>query len=118
MLYCGNNRNHSGLVNGTHVLGTRYSCLKRGIGKGMNMPLDNEFKREYDPIDETKIYCGDQKTLPQGYDRLGKLGECFAKGIGVGKSLKARRDEEKEEKKNEFKEELWELFNIHKIEYF
>ena len=90
-IYCGNNSQDTGLVTGTKVLGTRYRCLQKGIGKGLNMPYDDKYLGAYAPIDNTRIYCGNLTVLPAGYDRFGTITECLQKGIGVGKKLKAER---------------------------
>lgn len=83
--YCGNNRNSA---NG-RILGTRYKCLKIGIGKGFNMAVDPEYLNDYDPIDIRKIYCGKKNRLPNGYDYMGNAPLCLQKGIGIGKKQKA-----------------------------
>jgi hypothetical protein len=87
--YCGNNANDLDVVNGTAVIGTRRGCLEKGKSIGNMQPADPRFLREYVPIDDTKVYCGNYEAKPDGYDRFGKLDECFRKGIGVGKRLKA-----------------------------
>ena len=83
-IYCGNNALFTGLVNGTHQIGTRYQCLRKGIGIGSNL---DPYEEPYEPIDDTRIYCGKQNILPNGYDRLGTPPECLRRGIGVGKGL-------------------------------
>lgn len=88
-MYCGNNANNPSLVNGTKVLGTRYACLKKGKAFGYAQPVDPNFLVPYQPIDPTKKYCGNNNILPDGYDRFGNLYECYLKGVGVGKKLKA-----------------------------
>jgi len=81
-MYCGNNAN----VNIPR--GTRYSCFKKGIGVGLNLPLDPEAK-EYKAFEPVKIYCGDKPDLPQEYKDFGTLSGCLRKGVGVGKKLKS-----------------------------
>ena len=88
-IYCGNNRENNELKNGNVQLGTRYSCLRKGIGKGLNGPKDPTYAGKYDPIDKRKIYCGNQHTLPDKYDSMGNLPQCLQKGIGIGKYKKA-----------------------------
>lgn len=88
-MYCGNNGNNRDLLNGNKVLGTPYQCLKKGIGQGLNMPCDREYKGEYIPIDDFKIYCGQSRILPRDYDRIGSSAQCLAKGVGIGKVQKA-----------------------------
>jgi hypothetical protein len=87
-MYCGNNKRNRRLLNGELVLGTRYKCLRRGIGVGMNLPYDHDYD-EYEPIEKTKIYCGKSDVLPPGYDRLGSIADCHRIGVGVGKSMKS-----------------------------
>lgn len=88
-LYCGNNRLAPGVRDGTKRLGDRYSCLRKGVGVGLNLPLDPEFAGPYEPIDNTKYYCGKATQLPDGYDRFGSLPKCFQTGVGTGKRLLA-----------------------------
>jgi len=90
-LYCGNNRRHSTLRDGTARIGTRYECLKKGIGVGINLPYDPEFHRRFVPIDARKIWCGVDDELPASYSILGSRGMCFTKGVGMGKKIKAKR---------------------------
>lgn len=88
-MYCGNNANHPDLLNGKKTIGTRYGCLLKGKSFGFEQPVDENFLKPYIPIDKTKKYCGGSNVLPNGYDRFGGLYECYLKGIGVGKKLKA-----------------------------
>jgi len=88
-MYCGNNSNHPDLLNGKKTIGTRYGCLLKGKSFGFEQPVDKNFLNPYVPIDNTKKYCGGSNVLPDGYDRFGGLYECYLKGIGVGKRLKA-----------------------------
>ncbi len=92
-IYCGNNANHPELLNGTKILGTRYSCLQKGKLNGYSQPVDPNFLLPYQPIDTTKKYCGNSVNLPVGYDRFGGLYECYLKGMGVGKKLKAQNNQ-------------------------
>lgn len=87
-MYCGNNRRNSEVKNGNLVIGNRYGCLKKGIGIGMNLPADPEYK-DYAPIDTRKIYCGKAPRLPRGYQLMGSNSMCLQKGVGVGKKIKA-----------------------------
>lgn len=86
-IYCGNNAANPQLVNGQLQLGTRYGCLKKGIGRGLRMPVDPEYSGEYIPIDNRKMYCGNKPNLPTGYDVMGNLPQCLQKGVGVGKRM-------------------------------
>jgi hypothetical protein len=89
-IYCGNNRLNEKLVNGDQELGTRYECLRKGIGKGLNLAVDLSYQ-EYEPIDDRKIYCGNKEELPYEYDYHGTLPMCLQKGIGIGKHLRVLR---------------------------
>jgi hypothetical protein len=99
-MYCGNNANHSDLLNGKKTLGTRYSCLLKGKSFGFESEPDKNFLKPYNPIDKTKKYCGNSDVLPDGYDRFGGLYECYLKGIGVGKKLKAETYYKKSKRKS------------------
>lgn len=100
-MYCGNNANHPDLLNGKKTVGTRYGCLLKGKSFGFEQPIDENFLKPYVPIDNTKKYCGGANLLPDGYDRFGGLYECYLKGIGVGKKLKAESSRKpKKSKKN------------------
>lgn len=88
-IYCGNNSENSNLKNGTQQIGTRYGCLRKGIGKGLHEPKDPSYTGRYSPIDKRKVYCGKAPSLPENYDLLGNLPQCLQKGIGIGKRKKA-----------------------------
>ena len=90
LLYCGNNKLDIDLVSGRKVKGNRYTCMKVGIGKGLNMQHDPKYNNLYEPIDKTRVYCG-LNILPYDYDRYGTVMECLQKGIGIGKSIKAKK---------------------------
>jgi len=90
-MYCGNNFLDSKLLAGTATVGTRYKCLKKGIGVGLNMPFDPTFLDGYLPIDDSKSYCGNSEVLPDGYDYHGSLPHCLQKGVGTGRRLRAER---------------------------
>ena len=90
-IYCGNNSQYQGLIDGTHTLGTRYDCLKKGFGRGYHMPYDKNFTGNYDPIDKRKIWCGNSDETPDGYNRVGSLSQCLQKGVGCGKRLRAKK---------------------------
>ena len=89
--YCGNNRNDPDLVVGAKVIGTRYQCFKKGIGIGLNLPFDPSYAVPYSPIDRTRLYCGTDRKLPDGYTRKGSPSLCLRKGVGVGKGIVGRR---------------------------
>jgi hypothetical protein len=91
-VYCGNNALDPGLISGEKILGSNYRCLKKGVGVGLNLPYDDLYIQPYQPIDNTKIYCGTKQNIPQGYDRRGNLPECFRKGVGVGRKIKTTKE--------------------------
>ena len=90
-IYCGNNAKSADILSGNKVIGTRYNCMRKGIGKGLNLPVDNNYLGDYEPIDTRKIYCGNAENLPDGYDLIGSLPQCLQKGIGIGKKQKAHQ---------------------------
>ena len=98
-IYCGNNKLNSKLVDGSLELGTRYTCLRKGIMKGKNLPYDSDYAGKYEPIVTQKIYCGNKNNLPEEYDRFGSITECLQKGIGLGKSIKAKRKKSRSRKR-------------------
>ena len=59
--------------------------MKKGFGKGFNMPYDPKFAGPYTPIDKRRIYCGNNSEKPEGYDSMGSLSQCLQKGLGIGK---------------------------------
>jgi hypothetical protein len=65
--------------------------MRKGVGIGLNMPVDKKYGKEYAPIDSRKIYCGNKKKLPRGYAYLGNGTMCMQKGVGVGKLIKSKR---------------------------
>lgn len=93
-MYCGNNRLHTT----GKTIGTRYECLQRGIRYGKSLPVDPAYAGEYNPIDMRKFYCGKSDTLPEGYHDFGSNAMCFSKGIGVGKSIRAKNEYKAESK--------------------
>lgn len=102
-IYCGNNALHTDLLNGNKVVGNRYQCLRKGIGTGYEFPVDPDYGLPYEPIDNRKIYCGNQDILPDGYDFLGNSPQCLQKGIGIGKLRKAQEELDLPEIDNGFK---------------
>ena len=88
-LFCGNNSNFSGLTNGTHVVGTRKKCLRRGRKIGYAMPADPDYAGAYQPITARQLHCEDTNVVPPNHT-LGTLHWCLSKGIGFGKAKKAR----------------------------
>lgn len=98
-MYCGNNRNSRELTSRRKRLGNRYDCFRKGVGVGMNLPLDREYARRYVPIVRNRVYCGKDDILPQGYHHIGNLFQCLQKGVGVGKRIKARRQRKSKKKR-------------------
>lgn len=92
-IYCGNNRNNKNIISGEKKIGTRYSCLKSGFGLGYYKIPINSYENNYEPIDTTKIYCGNSIELPPNYDRFGTLRECHSKGVGIGLRKKYNENE-------------------------
>jgi hypothetical protein len=88
--YCGNNLNYSGLAAGTHQLGTREFCFKKGYRIGVRMPVDPEYRRVYNPQDARVIYCENNAANKPANQILGKLPMCLSKGVGMGKLRRAR----------------------------
>jgi hypothetical protein len=102
-VYCGNNRRHSSLRTRSKKIGTRYECLKQGIGVGLNLLVDPEYDGEYIPIDTRKIYCGNSRYLPGDYDIIGSNSMCLQKGVGIGKNLKVKKSKKKSKRKSKKK---------------
>jgi hypothetical protein len=82
--YCGNNAYE--LEN--KRLGSRYDCFRKGVGVGLNLPIVPE---RYEPIDRYRVYCGNARRLPPGYNIMGTRADCLRKGVGVGKKIAAER---------------------------
>lgn len=90
-IYCGNQANFPGLAAGTHVLGTNYQCLRKGIGIGSHLPYDAAYAQPHNPIDGRRFYCGNQPNPPVNgnYFGMGSPAKCLAIGVGVGKAQRA-----------------------------
>jgi hypothetical protein len=90
-IYCGNNLAYSGILNGTHRMGTNLQCLRIGIGKGKSLPADPKFAEDYNPFDKRTYYCGNEEEIPQGstHFAMGSPSKCLSTGIGIGKKKKA-----------------------------
>ena len=93
-MYCGNNARSLDLRSGRKVIGTRYSCMRKGVGVGLGLPYDPTYATRYVPIDNRKIYCGNDVALPVGYDLMGSNGMCYTRGVGIGRSIKAKKHRE------------------------
>ena len=96
--YCGNNAlNRTGKPRGS-----RYRCMRTGIGKGRSLPYDPQYVGGYQPIDNSvRLYCGDRhNTLAAAnanlgagrlpYTLLGTSPMCLQRGVGIGKAIRAR----------------------------
>jgi len=88
-IYCGNNANYPGLLAGTHVLGTNYGCMRKGIGVGSHLPYDAAYAGPYAPVDPRRFYCGNNPVVPPGYLAAGSPSKCLSTGIGIGKAQRA-----------------------------
>jgi hypothetical protein len=82
-IYCGDSRR---LPQKYDIMGTRYTCMKKGIGIGMNLPDESreEFINKPRVQKDEKAYCGNDLLLPENYTRFGTKKECLRKGVGVG----------------------------------
>lgn len=89
-MYCGNNLSFQGILNGTHYLGTKNKCLKRGVGVGKNLPFDENYNNEYEPVDNRKYYCGNKEITPPNYFAEGSPSICHRIGVGVGKAIRSQ----------------------------
>jgi hypothetical protein len=85
MVYCGNNRVYAD--NKGLVIGTKYDCLRKGIGVGKATGDFKDYDEKYEPIDDINFFCGRGEMLPAGYDRPGTRSECFSKGYGRGRQI-------------------------------
>ena len=72
-------------------MGTRFQCLKKGIGIGMAMPnaqRDAIINRPPTLIGpRPNVYCGNGDVLPPNYTSLGNPYQCLRKGVGAGMRL-------------------------------
>lgn len=90
-MYCGNNSNYPGLLDGSLVLGSNLECLRKGIGVGRHLPVDED-QQSYEQIDDRKFYCGDQDADDidmSDYIGVGSPYRCLSIGVGVGKAIAA-----------------------------
>ena len=88
LIYCGA---YNRIPSSRHYsrAGTRRECLQKGIGLGKFMSEGEkkeikEKSRSNSRGQDPKLYCGSSHTLPDGYDRFGKINECLKIGVGVG----------------------------------
>lgn len=62
-------------------IGTRYECLRKGIGVGLyKIRKKKKSSKKYRPDGS---YCGNKTQLPRGYTHFGSPYSCLRKGIGV-----------------------------------
>jgi len=82
-IYCGDDLI---LPENYDIFGSRYRCLRKGIGTGMVLSdaQRNAFLTRQRAPNPVRTYCGNDAQLPQGFDRNGTLLECFKKGVGTG----------------------------------
>jgi hypothetical protein len=66
---------------------SRYTCLRKGIGVGLNLPFRSP--SPFQPVNPDKLYCGAGSVVPVGYTRMGYSHECLQKGVGIGRMLKS-----------------------------
>lgn len=91
--YCGNNRIHPTVVNGTARIGTMTECLRKGFGVGRRLPYDDAYTGLYEPLTDLRVHCGNG-ALPPGYAVSGTLPMCLQKGVGMGKRVRAQEIEQ------------------------
>jgi hypothetical protein len=100
-IYCGNNRQNSKLISGELDIGRRSQCLKKGVGVGLNQPIDPDYLDNYEPLYVDNFFCGDNEDdAPNNY-RLGTLAQCLQKGVAIGKLQKAQNNDESGELEDE-----------------
>ena len=100
-IYCGNNKLSPRLTVEQNVIGTPYECMRKGIGVGLNLPVDKDAAGPYEPIVEKKFYCGKKENeMPDKLERMGSPTECLRVGISIGKAKKAKDFIEIRKKRN------------------
>lgn len=72
--------------------GTRFECMKKGVGVGMMVMSqkieNNEPIPKRKPKKNTKRkYCGTSLMLPDNYTEYANRYECLKKGVGVGMGI-------------------------------
>jgi hypothetical protein len=77
-IYCGTNEV---LPDGYDEFGTRYRCLRKGVGVGLH--LVGRPRPIGDP-NRPKLYCGTREELPEEYEGFATPYQCLRKGVGVG----------------------------------
>ena len=77
--------------------GTPTMCLKKGYGLGFNQHIQDEaeflkqWTGKYKPLVKQKLWCGDDATVPPGYDMHATLPQCLSKGYARGAINRAQQ---------------------------
>ena len=89
-VYCGNNAKSKKLTEEKFKIGKPYQCLRKGIGVGLNLPLNIDMVGPYKPIRKRSFFCGKKSNIDKDkYDRMGDPTECLRAGIVIGQKKKA-----------------------------
>ena len=103
-IYCGNNMLSPKITKENYKIGNPYNCMRKGIGVGLNLPVDIEAAGPYKPIIKKTFYCGKkQSEMPLNLDRMGTPTECLRTGIAIGKAKKAQEQISKKKSKKKSK---------------
>jgi len=95
--YCGNNELDPRVLSSHSVFGTSSECFKKGYGLGLNQHIQDErefvqkWGGEYKPHVKQKLYYGDAKQIPQGYDARETLNQSMGRGFALGSVSKAKK---------------------------
>lgn len=89
-VYCGNNAKSKKLTIEKFKIGKPYQCLRKGIGVGLNLPLNTDMVGPYKPLRKRSFFCGKKANIDKDkYDRMGDPTECLRAGIVIGQKKKA-----------------------------
>ena len=102
-IYCGNNSLSKELTSKKKRRGSRFQCFRKGVGIGLAQPLDKSYLSKYKAIDKRKLYCGKARSLPDGYNIMGSSSMCLQRGVGVGKTLKAKKSKSRKKSRKKSK---------------
>ncbi len=86
-IYCGTK---DPIPEGYTEKGTRYQCLRKGIGVGLHLPAERiaalveRPPSSKDVAKKPKTYCGNSEVLPPEYASFATPYACLRKGVGVG----------------------------------
>lgn len=73
--------------------GTRYQCLRKGVGVGLHLPRERiDALKEGGDKNKPKTYCGNSQVLPPDYVSFATPYACLRKGVGVGMWTQKRRN--------------------------